>query len=728
MIKMIKHILSQLLFGCTLCCGIPLAATPPLIPGDSGPGVLEICTNGKALLPIVVSDQAPVLTRRAAEELKTTLDEMTGADFAIVNSAPSPAIRILPPQKDLSKDTLLIRNDLKDLVLTGGGDRGPLYAVYELLDLFGCTWPRPEPYWRAIPCGKKLAAGTMDIRSTPHFPIRGVHERGLVSLWHWMAWNRLNYQLADPPAWKVAAPMAKIGVEPLFMGHALFYWLSKEDLTEHPAWNPVVGGKRLGPPVESWHPLHRQACLSNPEVRAHILAEMRQYLREHPEMHAITMMSNDGGGYCECENCKAFAATPGEVLFKVAGELAQKLGKEFPNLHFIMMVYGWHAALPSFRLPDNMYFAIVNNSRNYVHSIRDPENQKIREQMEVWNAAYPGRVFVYELWHKVPWDDYMFPFDRTLSEDIRYYRDKHMVGLCPEGLLPSPAGENLRRILLWNPDADVTAETRELCRRLYGNAAAIMSRYYEEQNQRLKEFGLPPNTMRNIADFIRPVQTRWTAMLAAAAAAVETDKERQRITYEQSQLSAMATIADNWRPVEEITIPPEVRAANLIKNGSFEAGLDNWGTNIAYGRNFKFETKFDTGCDGTKALCMTVTGKEAISTWGRTFQAVKVNPKQTYILLGRVRSGDKTITMQVRFTESGKIGASIYDMGTTGGKWYQFSFRNLQAPDGEIVIYLTSIDEPVGSEIRFDDLILCDQKIWDRVQQKKSKKEFLRAL
>jgi len=96
-----------------------------------------------------VPDSPSPVERYAAEELQSFLRQMSGATLPVVaeRDCEGPGLyvggtkhgRLAVPRRelrDLAEDGVILRTAGEDLILTGQGPRGPLYAVYELLERF----------------------------------------------------------------------------------------------------------------------------------------------------------------------------------------------------------------------------------------------------------------------------------------------------------------------------------------------------------------------------------------------------------------------------------------------------------------------------------------------------------------------------------------------------------------------------------------------------------------
>ena len=128
-------------------------------------------------------------------------------------------------------------------------------------------------------------------------------------------------------------------------------------------------------------------CIGNAGLRKHVLNNMLEYLKVHPDMKTLPMEANDGGGYCDCELCRAYCENPNDRVFKFASEMAEAIAKVHPDVMILINGYGNHEDPPAFPLPANMNISIRHNDRNYAKPITDPENRVYFERLEKWEEA-----------------------------------------------------------------------------------------------------------------------------------------------------------------------------------------------------------------------------------------------------------------------------------------------------------------------------------------------------
>jgi len=189
---------------------------------------ITLAQRGAAQAVIVVSEGAPNPVVFAGQELKTHLDAMTGAQFAIVSDVPTegaaiilgdcPAAReagidvdaiardgyvvrvrgdrifILGPDDPSEKSAVLFdvktpfpreasRYEMEDELGAARWDfeRGTLYGAYRFLEELGCRWFMPGPHGQVVPDAPDLVFHAAELREEPVFALRKVGRE----TWQW---------------------------------------------------------------------------------------------------------------------------------------------------------------------------------------------------------------------------------------------------------------------------------------------------------------------------------------------------------------------------------------------------------------------------------------------------------------------------------------------------------------------------------------------------------------
>src|SRR5262249_23252822 len=140
-------------------------------------------------------------------------------------------------------------------------------------------------------------------------------------------------------------------------GHSfeLFNFTHKPELTAHPEYLAEVGGKRQ-PFANGTKP-----CISNPGFRALYIADRVGTMKgmldrdpNSPQAFGVSVEPSDGGGYCECAECKKLGSASDQVFF-LANEVAKVVAAKLPGRHVSLYAYGEHAGVPNIPLEPNVF-------------------------------------------------------------------------------------------------------------------------------------------------------------------------------------------------------------------------------------------------------------------------------------------------------------------------------------------------------------------------------------
>ena len=671
--------------------------------------------DGEAKVSIVLPENPSKDLQYAASELQDFVFRMSGAKLP-VGTDPGVAnpIFIGFDADKLEDDQIRIACDGKSLRLSGGGRFGTLQAVYAFLRDQGVFWPFMDEMWLEIPQRKTITVPEQDVTMKPFFSNRAIHSfpKDYDRLFHWMAFNGWKYRSQNPPGYYFLETMLARGIQPRFSSHCWAFWSGRKALNEHIEWNPLLDGKRTPPPLKGppWW-MHSQMCIGNAELRKHVLNNMLEYLKVHPDMKTLPLEANDGGGYCDCELCRAYCENPNDRVFKFASEMAEAIAKVHPDVMILINGYGNHEDPPVFPLPANMNISIRHNDRNYAKPITDPENRVYFERLEKWAKHSPGHVNTAEMGVKVFYKDWLHPFDDILAEDVKTYAELKLNGFFAEGLYPSPLTEYLRSEFCRDPYQDLEKLSMKFCRGLYGEAAApFMFDYYRLLNRRIRETGKNLDDMGRIAEYVGPIAKEGMALLAQAekAAAAE-PRFLARIRFEKAAFEKLVRTAENWFSCEKDIVTDEIRAANKLSNGGFERDFEDVDRNVVdYPGQGKFKFSIDNDAyQGKKSGCITVVEPG----WGRMIMTAKnLDPNKKYAVLAAVKTTDGADMVHIWYGAKGER-ASLYRMGSTDGKWYRAAFRDITVPQGELSVYLTLHTDPKKGRVLFDDVIIVEQDL-----------------
>jgi hypothetical protein len=450
---------------------------------------------------VVVADQAGKVPAAAADELVQYVGRISGrklekvrwsdynADAAGLSFfvGADVAERVLGEKlAPWKQEEWLLRTVPGGLVLAGAdGDGDPwssrtqagsMLAAYTLLDAYlGVHWYWPGPFGEHVP--RKLDAKLPDLklRSAPAFAIRSV-QLGYSS-YHTKEYTEAGRRWARRSrlAW----------VRSAVFGHSwdtAFEMRKGQTFKDHPEWFALVNGKRRPP----------QMCTSNPQVIQHMV---RYVLKSKSDI--VNISPNDGGGFCECENCKKLDVQGilsydnkhvqlSDRMFTYANEVARRVRAKDPKKGVGMFAYTLYNRPPVKikRLEPNLYLSFVYQSAAH----RNPENLKEWRQTVAGWQKLGARMVVREGWGNHYYFDLPFLHYRQIMANLAEARKLGFMAAYGEGsknfATNAPNYWAITR-MMWDPDRDINKVMPEFYRSAYGPAAEAMEAYFETHNRAL---------------------------------------------------------------------------------------------------------------------------------------------------------------------------------------------------------------------------------------------------
>jgi len=172
-------------------------------------------------------------------------------------------------------------------------------------------------------------------------------------------------------------------------------------------------------------------CTTNPGLREELVQQLLRYSQAHPEIKYVTLLPNDGFGWCECPECsKYYDKTLKGSLYSVSEHVylanriyqalidyvARRLREEHSPLQLVFGAYiNYCAPSPGFRLNAGSSMFLAFYWRCVNHLIDDPAcpvNSRYLADLKVWCAAKNGGEVVV--------GDYMMGINFYLSLPLVY--------------------------------------------------------------------------------------------------------------------------------------------------------------------------------------------------------------------------------------------------------------------------------------------------------------------
>ncbi|MFA6815139.1 MAG: DUF4838 domain-containing protein [Lentisphaeria bacterium] len=431
-------------------------------------------------------------------------------------------------QFDINKNLPSFQITVKDhqLTIAAPDETELLYGVYDFAEKFNgfCFFEPGEDLFHADKVAKDLPDGVLIPARKPLLKNRGFiqefpfdHETSM--LFDWMAKNKLNYlqtwlKYYDDLSEKVKQE-AKIRGITIESGHHSFnYWISGKDYGKsHPEFFAEINGKRIDPTSNrSSLLLSEQLCTTNPELRNELVKNMLLYCQKHPEIKYISLVPNDGFGWCECQNCSKFYdknkrgdfysisehVYPADKIYQqLFNEVADKLHKKRPDIILTMCAYiNYCRPSDGFKLKKGMAVNFAPYWRCVNHEIFDencPINSHYKSDILAWSKIKDGgEINIYEYYMGVNF--YLsLPLIhfREVFREIKWYADHHIDGILTQFHIAHWSVYGMNFYLMAKAARGENSETTidEVFKNVFGDNAQKAKIFYTAVKDLLKNLG-----------------------------------------------------------------------------------------------------------------------------------------------------------------------------------------------------------------------------------------------
>lgn len=451
---------------------------------DSSDASVVLAANGFLRSRIAGRWGASPTEEFAADELRRYLGRMTGdsgrprphsATIYINDADAASAAGIDVPALKLSAESFHIETRGGNVYILGGGERGVLYGVYELLERLGCRWYTADV--THVPRTRKIMLPPTGITQSPAFEFRDT------TIWE-----------AREPTWSVANPMnGHFTAAPSYMGghtsYGLFVHTSghllppEEYFDEHPEYFSLVDGVRRRDKT--------QLCLTNPDVLRLVTERVLSAMGQYRAARIFSVSQNDWGNWCTCPACSALAEEEGSQsgpILRFANAVAERTAKVFPRNLIDTIAYSYSLQAPRKARPHaNVRVRLCPIGCCQAHAFGTCDHagsRKALAALQDWSAI-TRQLYI---WHYCTnFANYQIPMPDLdeLHDNIGLYHRSGAYGLFMQGAGEAGGGElgELRAWiiarLLWNPNQDVWKLVDEFLPAVYGVAAPHVRQYLD---------------------------------------------------------------------------------------------------------------------------------------------------------------------------------------------------------------------------------------------------------
>jgi len=467
---------------------------------------------------ILIPEKRTITEEFAAGELSKYLEKITSEKIDVTSTKKDGDFTFtvgnnLEPGINRGQEDYSVRTVENGVVLSGGGDRGTLYSVYEFLERLGCRWYFMDKDDEIVPSMSledvlKIAKGNLNIVESPDFSVRinrietyDLGPRGnavsnaimskeqMTDRMDWTAKNRMNifqYGIDHnkdcydnwPGYAAVFDEMRSRGITIGACGHMFFQFMPEETFKEHPEWFALIDGKRVE---------HSQFCTSNKDACQFYVDNMLKFLNENPEIKYFGPWPHDMGNWCECEQCKGRSI--GDRYLELNNMVYRTLKEKRPDVTFTHFPYASYMMPPENVKPESgMNITLCTWGRDFAYTINDSKTPyHFRKALEAWSSISKeyNNTFIYHEKYLRHLGFGFLPLPlKILKPEIQYL---HGIGLDGFELPTGYFGRRTKSLnayvackLIWDVNADVDAIVDDYFDKMYGKLAEVMRKAYEE--------------------------------------------------------------------------------------------------------------------------------------------------------------------------------------------------------------------------------------------------------
>lgn len=437
---------------------------------------------------VILTDANPAEVEiKAAEVLQDYIFRSSDARLHIVSNDSydsSPYIKLSNQEGEDQKQGFVIASKENNLLFTGYGKKGVLFAVYTFIEevLKAEKLVSGEP--AIVPKNQNISIeSNFHLEEYPHFLYREVYSTAETDM-EYLDWHKLHNMDETWGLW----------------GHSIFKLLPPNEYwEEHPEYYSLYNGKR--------QPL--QICFTNPKVAEIVESRLRQMIDEKKGVEFWSVSANDNIAVCECDSCMHINKEEGSASGTLI-RFVNKLANSFPQKKLVTLAYqntSWPSLVTK---PEKNVFIMLSSIDVYrSEPIAVGEDAKtFRRKLDAWRKITPNILI---------WDYYTqftnllapFPVEHTFSENMEYFHQNELYGIFAQ-MNEFTYGDLLElkiymlAKLMWKSEHDKAALVDDFLKSYYQDAAPYVKEYLDKRSQAIKEtrtnldiYGNPVNNQRD---------------------------------------------------------------------------------------------------------------------------------------------------------------------------------------------------------------------------------------
>ena len=224
-------------------------------------------------------------------------------------------------------------------------------------------------------------------------------------------------------------------------------------------------------------------CMTDPEVLAKVIKNVRKALEENPAINIVSVSQNDFEGYCHCPNCKKIEeeeGSPAGPLLRFVNAVAEDLEKDYPNLTVDTLAYKYTQKTPKITKPrHNVCIRLCSINCCFTHPLDNqecPRSKTFYEDIVNWGKIC-DKLHIWDYTTNFHYYISTFANLGVIHKNMKFFAENNVVSMFPQGNGQGVSGEfgELRSYLLaklmWNPymtDEEYYTHMDEFLKGYYG--------------------------------------------------------------------------------------------------------------------------------------------------------------------------------------------------------------------------------------------------------------------
>ncbi len=204
-------------------------------------------------------------------------------------------------------------------------------------------------------------------------------------------------------------------------------------------------------------------CVTDPEVLAKVIKNVRKALEENPAINIVSVSQNDFEGYCHCPNCRKIEeeeGSPAGPLLRFVNAVAEDIEKDYPHVTVDTLAYKYTQKTPKITKPrHNVCIRLCSINCCFTHPLEHedcPRSKKFYEDIVGWGKIC-DKLHIWDYTTNFHYYISTFANFGVLHKNMKFFAENNVVSMFPQGNGQGASGEfgELRAYLLaklmWDP-------------------------------------------------------------------------------------------------------------------------------------------------------------------------------------------------------------------------------------------------------------------------------------